>query len=65
MFGSISSSYPRAEVLPGPIPRRRWSVAEKLSMIDETREAGATVSLVARRSGVSPNQLFKWRRLAG
>ena len=33
-------------------------------MVDETREVGATVSLVARRRGVSPNQLFTWRRLA-
>jgi transposase len=64
MVGSMSGSYPRAEVLPGPERRRRWSVAEKLAMVDETREAGATVSLVARRRGVSPNQLFTWRRLA-
>ncbi|MCB8878108.1 transposase [Acidisoma silvae] len=33
-------------------------------MVDETREAGATVSIVARRRDVSPNQLFTWRRLA-
>ena len=64
MVGSMTGSYPRAEVLPGPERRRRWSVAEKLAMVDETREAGATVSLVARRRGVSPNQLFTWRRLA-
>jgi len=50
MVGSMSGSYPRAEVLPGPERRRRWSVAEKLAMVDETREAGATVSLVARRA---------------
>jgi transposase len=64
MVGSMTSSYPRTEVLPGPERRRRWSVAEKLAMVDETREPGATVSLVARRRGVSPNQLFTWRRLA-
>ena len=61
---SMTCSYPKAEVLTGPERRRRWSVAEKLEMVAQTREAGVTVSLVARRSGVSPNQLFTWRRLA-
>ena len=48
----------------GPERRRRWLVAEKLEMVAETREPGVTVSLIARRRGVSPNQLFTWRRLA-
>lgn len=43
--------------------RRRWTPSEKLSMVRETYEAGASVSLVARRHGVNPNQLFQWRRL--
>jgi transposase len=33
-------------------------------MVAETHEPGVTVSLVARRHGVAPNQLFAWRRLA-
>jgi transposase len=61
---SMTGSYPKAEVLSGPQRRRRWSVAEKLEIVAEAREAGMTVSLVARRRGVSPNQLFTWRRLA-
>jgi transposase len=61
---SMTGSYPKAEVLTGPERRRRWSVAEKLEMIAESREPGVTVSLVARRRGVLPNQLFTWRRLA-
>jgi transposase len=61
---SMTGSYPKAEILTGPERRRRWSVAEKLEMVAETREPGVTVSLVARRRGVSPNQLFTWRRLA-
>ncbi len=32
-------------------------------MVEETFEPGMTVSLVARRHGVAPNQLFSWRRL--
>ncbi|MGO6748323.1 transposase, partial [Rhizobium ruizarguesonis] len=47
-----------------PGRRRRWSAAEKLAMIQETYEPDATVSIVARRSGIQPNQLFTWRRLA-
>jgi transposase len=60
----MTSNYTNPEILTGPQRRRRWSVAEKLEMIAETREPGVTVSLVARRRGVSPNQLFTWRRLA-
>jgi transposase len=51
-----------AEVL-GAERRRRWSAAEKLSMVRETYEPGMTVSLVARRHGINPNQLFHWRKL--
>ena len=61
---SMTSSYPKAEILTGPQRRRRWSVSEKLEIVAETREPGVTVSLGARRRGVSPNQLFSWRRLA-
>ena len=61
---SMTGSYPKAEILTGPERRRRWTVAEKLAMVAESREPGVTVSLVARRRGVSPNQLFTWRRLA-
>ena len=32
-------------------------------MVEETFEPGMTVSLVPRRHGVAPNQLFTWRRL--
>ena len=32
-------------------------------MVEETFEPGMTVSLVARRYGVAPKQLFPWRRL--
>lgn len=60
---SMTGSYSKTEVL-GPGRRRRWSASEKLEMVAETHEPGVTVSLIARRRGVSPNQLFTWRRLA-
>ncbi|NVM42324.1 IS3 family transposase [Ochrobactrum intermedium] len=54
----------KMEILSGPERRRRWSTAEKLVIVHETYEADATVSLVARRHGIAPNQLFAWRKLA-
>jgi len=44
--------------------RRRWSREAKAAMVAETYEPGASVSMVARRHGVAPSQLFGWRRLA-
>ena len=59
----ITSNNVKSEVL-GRERRRLWSPAEKVSMVAETYEAGATVSLIARRHGIAPNQLFYWRKLA-
>ena len=50
------------EVL-GQERRRRWSVEEKLTMVRESLEPGHSVSVVARRHGINPNQLFHWRKL--
>ena len=60
----ISASHLERMVLSGPERRRRWSTAEKLAIIQETYEPDATVSIVARRHGIQPNQLFAWRKLA-
>jgi transposase len=61
---SMTSSDFKSEILQGPERRRRRTPAEKLAIVAETQEAGVTVSLVARRHGIAPNQLFLWRRLA-
>ena len=43
--------------------RRRWSAAEKLRIVEETLDERASISVVARRNGVAPNLLYRWRRL--
>jgi transposase len=43
--------------------RRRWSEDDKRRLVAETFGPGATVHGVARRHGVSPSQLFAWRKL--
>ncbi len=54
----------RIEILPGPGRRRRWSAEEKGRVVAETLEPGASVSEVARRWQVCPQQVFGWRRAA-
>lgn len=43
--------------------RRRWSAAEKLRIVEETMYDGESISSVARRNGVAPNLLYRWRKL--
>lgn len=44
-------------------PRRAHSLEEKLQIVKETHVVGASVSTVARRHNVNPNQVFAWRQL--
>lgn len=59
----MSDDYQRIEVITGTARRRRWTIEQKLRIIEESFEPGATVSSVARRNAVAPNLLFRWRRL--
>lgn len=43
--------------------RRRYTAEEKRRIVEETKAPGQSVSAVSRRYGVSPSQVFKWRRL--
>lgn len=59
---TMSSRVERVEVL-GPMQRRRrYSVDEKLRVLEEAAVPGMTISFVARRHGISPSRLFHWRR---
>ena len=60
---SMTNSTNRVEIITSVQRRRSWTAPEKVRMVEETLEPGMTVSLVARRHGVAPNQLFTWRRL--
>jgi transposase len=51
----------QVEVL-GVERRRRWSEEAKAAIVAEALRPGASVSLVARRHGLHPNQVFTWRR---
>jgi transposase len=42
--------------------RRSWSREHKRAIIAETQNPGTTISAVARRHGVQPSLLFRWRR---
>jgi len=44
-------------------PRRQHSLEEKRQIVEETHVKGASVSSVARRHEVNPNQVFAWRQL--
>jgi transposase len=54
----------RLEVITGTGRRRRFSEDDKARLIEETLVPGAVVSEVARRHGLTPQQLFGWRRQA-
>src|SRR5882757_2769432 len=54
----------RIEVFTGAGRRRAWTAAQKLRIVAESYGAGETVSAVARRHGMTPQQLFGWRRAA-
>jgi len=58
------TSVRRIELITGTGRRRRWSDDDKARIVVESLRPGANVSEVARRHGLSPQQLFGWRREA-
>jgi transposase len=45
--------------------RRRWSVDEKLRVVEESFQGHRQVSATARRHDISPSLLFSWRKAFG
>lgn len=59
-----SSRRERVDIRIGVERRRRWSREEKLRIVRESLETGATVTEVARRNEVSASLIYAWRRQA-
>jgi transposase len=52
----------RLEVFTGAGRRRAWTAEHKAQILAESYASGEKVSAVARRHGLTPQQLFGWRR---
>jgi transposase len=59
----MSDTFSRVEVITGVARRRRFTTEQKLAVVAETMQPGMSISYVARRHGLSPNLVFRWRRL--
>ena len=43
---------------------RRWTAEEKLSILEEARQSGQSISEVCRRHQIAPGQFYAWERQA-
>jgi len=53
----------RVEVVTSVERRRRFTPDQKKAIIEEAEQSGSSISIVARKYGINPSQVFKWRRL--
>ena len=59
----MSETFSKVEVITGVARRRRFPMEQKLAVVAETMQPGMSISYVARRHGLSPSLVFRWRRL--
>src|ERR1700744_5702550 len=59
---AITEPVRRLEVFTGAGRRRKWSDEDKARIVAEIVASGDSVCSVARRHGLSPQQVFGWRR---
>ena len=63
MSGDSAQDKDAVEIVATVQHRRRWSVSEKIRIVEDTERPGMSVSFVARQNGIAPNLLFRWRKL--
>lgn len=63
-FEPMSEAPRRFDVFTGAGRRRTFTPAEKAAIVEESYVGADSVCGVARRHGLTPSQLFAWRRLA-
>jgi transposase len=59
----MSETFSKMEVITGVARRRRFTTEQKLAVVSETMQPGLSISYVARRHGLSPSLVFRWRQL--
>ena len=62
VHSAVTEPVRRLEVFTGAGRRRKWSGEDKARIVAEIVASGDSVCAVARRHGLSPQQLFGWRR---
>lgn len=60
----MSEPVRRLEIFTGAGRRRTWSAEQKAAIVAESIGGTESASAVARRHGLTPPQLFAWRRQA-
>jgi transposase len=45
-----------------PKRRRRWTADQKLKLVLETLQSDQKLAEICRREGISPTQVYKWRK---
>ena len=59
----MSETFSKVELITGVARRRRFTTEQKLAVVAETMQPGLSISYVARRHGLSPSLVFRWRQL--
>jgi transposase len=54
----------RVEIISTVARRRRWTIEEKVAILDEASQPRASITAVADRHGISRNLIYLWRRQA-
>jgi transposase len=63
-FDPTADSVRRVEMISGARRRRYWTSEAKSRIVAESHSSGLSISEVARRYDIRPQQLFGWRQQA-